>query len=253
MEIRKIPCKTLYLKWNKSRSLDDNDCWFNFNYHKSRPVKTIYDNVYKFKNYRELILTDTEINILKNEFLLNCKDKQNISYRNFIKSFIGHSVLGFEYGIISDYSTWNHFKANYVPKNTFQSETLEFLAEPPFYYFDLEDGEEIQHNKNELEKIKAKNNQEADIKVIENILMPSLNSILEKYGLKYNASGIRFKDYKAYTTLIKKFFDDTIIKELKENGFDVKLNSKIRSFKYDTYLIRKNDIKLKLNNNKELT
>lgn len=250
MEIKKISCETLYLKWDKTRNIDE-DNYFNFSYYKTRPVKTIYHDVYKFKNYRELILTNDEIINFKNKWLF-LAEQNDITYRDFLRNFIKDGILGFSYDIVKEYSPWDHFRFHYARENWFDKGKLEFLAKPPFYYFDLKDGEEVQYNKKELEKIKIKNSQEADIKIIETMLMPSLNNILDKYGLVYNNSGIKFKDYKTYTTIVKKFFEDTVVKDLKENGFDVKLDSKIRSFKYNTYLIRKGDIKLKLNNNKEL-
>lgn len=252
MEIKKIPCKTLYIKWKNYTDFSKDDEWRGFTHHKTRPVKKYDDNLYKFKNYRELVLTTEEIEDFKNSYLIS-KSQESMSYRKFIKNFVGHNVIGFDNETVEDYSTWNHFACRYLRESWSAPAQLELTAEPPFYYFDFDDGEEVPYNEKELAVVKAKNSQEADIKIIENMLMPSLNNILDKYNLLYDHAGIRFKNYKAYTTTIKKLFEDTIVKDLKENGFDAKIDSKIRSFKYDTYLIQKKDLKLKLNNNNELS
>ena len=250
METKKIPCKTFYL-------MTDNNFenWLYESFTRNKPIRRRNCFIYKFKNFREIILTQEELIDFKNSFIHDSKFDYKIY--NLTKYFLNrycytYPSLANDQTVQRTYVPGNHFflakRADYFGKTEIIS-----TLKSPFYYLDLEDAIEIPFSEKELKQLKDEQDQKADIKLIDEMLLPSLNEILEKYGLhKEKGRAIKFKNYTDFTKLFKKLLEESLIKELKESGFEAKLY-KTKSLKWTDIIIDQNDIKLKSKDDNNLT
>jgi len=252
METKKIPCKTVYI-------VSDNafdDAWLFYAVYDNKPKrKRVTHHIYKFKNYRELNLNSNEVESYKNEILNKIDFFAQNQYRKFIKKVTQHDTFDFN---SYEVPFCENEEIYYRPSDHFaiysaSSITKRITLEPPFYYFDLEDAEEVPFSKQELKEIEEIKSQKADLEVINSMLLPSLNMVLQKYGLEKRSpnGGIYFKNYKEYTKVVRDLFEKSIIKDLYEAGFDCKL-SKTRSIKWTDCIIDEDSIRLKHNDDNGL-
>lgn len=101
-------------------------------------------------------------------------------------------------------------------------------------FVSIEDAELITDDsaadKKAKEKVKI---QHSTALMLRSILGPLVDGLCEKYGLVRKDESIYFRDSKAIKAALQSYLDNTIITDLKENGFTIKLNNRYQ--KIDKY------------------
>ena len=245
-----IKCKPFYVKVRKH--YDSNVITFGngSKFTKSRPKQEPDYFLYKFTKYYEIIPTDLE----KSAFIKKHKwDKSNDShgFAQFYKELTNtddypSTVYKYElderhYNFVNVYKTCNWNEQDIYPY------TISFADH--IYIIKLQDGILLtDYTKAELKEQENKRKQEADYKVISGLLKTSIDNILIKYGMELKNSGIRFKNSTEYYKFVKLSLN-RVIEELQENGYNVKLNPRVRSIKYSSIIVDKKDLRLKNEDN----
>jgi hypothetical protein len=89
-------------------------------------------------------------------------------------------------------------------------------------------GKELERSEKDFEYLKKLTNEDAEHKINKAFVENSVNSILSKYGMKFNALEHEISwDNTKLSDLIIDYLNNTMIKELKEIGVDAELNTKI--------------------------
>ena len=100
-------------------------------------------------------------------------------------------------------------------------------------------------NEKDKEAIRKEEAKEQNKKIMNTLLDSSLNEILDKYGLtKKNGEVIHFKDRQYIKEFVKKALEETLLKELKENGIEVRLNNHWNVLTESTTIAYLKDMKL---------
>lgn len=103
----------------------------------------------------------------------------------------------------------------------------------------------LELNERDKEAIRKEEAKEQNKKIMNTLLDSSLNEILDKYGLtKKNGEIIRFKDRQVIKEFVKKALEETLVKELKENGIEIKLNNHWNVLTDSTTIAYLKDMKL---------
>ena len=89
-------------------------------------------------------------------------------------------------------------------------------------------GKELERSEKDFEQLKKLIDKDAEHKLNKAFVEDSVNAVLSKYGMKFNALNheIRWDDAKL-SDLIIDYLNNTMIKELKEIGIDAELNTNI--------------------------
>lgn len=249
MQEKEIKCKPFYVKVAKPQIINTNlNITFggNIRFYKFRPRQEDDYVLYKFSKYYEIIPTEEE----KTTFIEKHKwDSRNQSTgfgqfyneitnsEEYHKSIYRYELIENYYNFVNVYKSTNWYDFDKIPY------TIEFADH--IYIIKIQDGKQItDYTKAELKDRQRKKEQEAEYKVISNILKPSIDAVLIKYGMVLKSDGIHFKDMSEYYKFVKQSLN-TVIQDLNENGYNVKLNPRCRSIKYSSLIVNKKDIKLK--------
>lgn len=85
----------------------------------------------------------------------------------------------------------------------------------------------------------------ANYTIVKEVLGGLVKALCDKWGLKIDyADRITFKDNKCMYEFFKKVFEETVIKDFKDNNLKLKLNGRIQSIKSSSTLFRLTDIKV---------
>ena len=76
------------------------------------------------------------------------------------------------------------------------------------------------------------------------MLKASIDNVLGKYGMELRNDGVRFKNSSEYFKFVKLSLM-SVIDELNKNGYEAKLNPRVRAIKYSSLIVNKKDISLK--------
>lgn len=110
----------------------------------------------------------------------------------------------------------------------------EWCADNEIKFVSIEDAEVITDDsaadKKAKEKIKI---QHSTALMLKSILGPLVDSLCEKYGLVRKDESIYFRDSKAIKVALQSYLENTIVADLKENGFTMKPNNRYQ--KIDKY------------------
>ena len=243
MQEIKIDSKPFYVKIHTDDKTGElrYDCYMKFT--KSRPKQESGFKLFKFTKYYEIIPTEQE----KQAFINKYKARQ---YGEGLKTFYNEVTNSEDYGtklygneIINHIWDYVHFTKIYKSGNDPKEWTITFADH--IYIIKFNDGELItDYSKAELRERKEKSEQEAEYKVISNILKESIDAILEKHGMELKDDGIKFKNSSEYYKFVKLSLNN-VIDELNKNGYCAKLNPRVRSIKYSSVIVNKKDLRLK--------
>ena len=77
-------------------------------------------------------------------------------------------------------------------------------------------------------------------------MLSSVQAICDKWGLEYDSNWgrIRFKDLTSMKTFFGKVFEDTVIRDFKESGIELKFNKRIANIKLSSELFNIDRMKL---------
>lgn len=85
----------------------------------------------------------------------------------------------------------------------------------------------------------------ANYTIVKEVLGGLVKALCDKWGLKIDyADRITFKDNKCMYEFFKKVFEETVIKDFKDNNLKLKLNGRIQNIKSSSTLFRLTDIKV---------
>lgn len=245
-----IKCKPFYIKIYKHYDLNTlsfgNGCKFT----KSRPKQEPDYLLYKFTKYYEIIPTDSEkLAFIKKHEWDKQSDAHNFGqfYRELTQSNDYPSNV-YRYELVDNYYDFvNAYKTCGWGLEAKYPYTITFAEH--MYIVKLQDGILLtDYTKTELKEQENKRKQEADYRVISGLLKTSIDNILIKYGMELRDSGIRFKNSTEYYKFVKLSLN-RVIEELEQNGYNVKLNPRVRSIKYSSLIVDKKDLKLKNEDN----
>lgn len=113
----------------------------------------------------------------------------------------------------------------------------------------------IKPSKNEIRKQKKNALKESNQKIISQVLLPNINAVLDKYGMivktYMSRKFISFKKHEDVYLFFKKYFEETVEKDLKEMGLEAHFNKRIRTINEFSPLIDLKDINIKESNENE--
>ena len=240
MQLNEIKCKAFYMRCR----INNNTGQVNFRWGKQTKTRPNQENgevIYKFTKYYEIIPTEEE--------KINFKARYELGHDNSIGIIEFYNFL---MNIDQSDNNWarddlhsQDFLSVYV-RHDYQTNKHTIVLPDRFLIIKKIDGEIVKgFKKSELDKKEKIAKQEADFKVMTSILKISLDNICDKYGMKLTSNGIYFIDRICYNKFIRESLNNTIIKELNENGYDAKINPRIQAIKYNTQLVTKKDLKFK--------
>ena len=212
---------------------------------KARPKQKYGYRLYKFTRYYEIIPTEKE----KHDFVKKYEwSKNGKSFADFYKEITGNTDY-FEtvycYELAEDYYNFVNFRKSGSFNTNWDKIPYTVTFANHMYIIKLEDGELItDYSKAEILKKQKESEQEAEFKVISNMLKVSIDNILSKYGMELRNDGVRFKNSSEYFKFVKLSLM-SVVDELNKNGYEAKLNPRVRAIKYSSLIVNKKDIRLK--------
>ena len=151
----------------------------------------------------------------------------------------------YRYELVEDYYNFVDFRKSGNFNTDFDKIPYTVTFADHMYIIKLEDGKLItDYSKAEILEKQKKSEQEAEFKVISNVLKVSVDNILGKYGMELRNDGVRFKNSSEYFKFVKLSLM-SVIDELNKNGYEAKLNPRVRAIKYSSLIVNKKDISLK--------
>ena len=134
---------------------------------------------------------------------------------------------------------WSILNKKLTPYDTKESFVIvcrngEWCTDNEINFVSIEDAELITDDsaadKKAKEKVKI---QHSTALMLKSILGPLVDSLCEKYGLVRKDESIYFKDSKAIKAALQSYLENTVVADLKENGFTIKPNNRYQ--KIDKY------------------
>ena len=107
-----------------------------------------------------------------------------------------------------------------------------------------------EYNKTEQNKLKEIERRKSERNVIEKLLLNTVVSIAEEYGIEYCEGIFKFKGRKELNKFIYDALNETIFKKLRENGFVVYKTGYNRNLKEESPLFTINDLGIPKEENK---
>lgn len=95
-------------------------------------------------------------------------------------------------------------------------------------------------------RLELKKNKLADQKLLNTILSSNITAICNKYGLMKENNTIYFKNKDTMFAFFKKAFEETVIKDFKENGIEVNLNRRLQRISDTSPLFRLDNMRVNL-------
>lgn len=245
MQVKVIDSKPFWVKVPKHYETGEYLLSGRTKFTKARPKQEYGYQLYKFTRYYEIIPTEEE----KHNFVKKYEwSKNGKSFADFYKEITGNTdyfKTVYRYELAEDYYSFVNFYKS-ASFNTNQDKipyTVTFANH--MYIIKLEDGELItDYSKAEILKKQKQSEQEAEFKVISNVLKTSIDNILSKYGMELRDDGVRFKNSSEYFKFVKLSLM-SVVDELNKNGYEAKLNPRVRAIKYSSLIVNKKDMRLK--------
>lgn len=207
----------------------------NFKYHQlkhNRPGLRFLDyerytcnKIYKF-SYTEEELDDYISNWIKNHStnLITKNEIDTFSLEAFFTYLNTDDTLEYNNNIFI-YSDWSNTNPLYLDgavwyRSSHINELTIHKPENDIYLFKRQDLVPLELNSKEKNYIANKVKREVEIKLIDNFLVGSLETCLQKYGLVYENGNIYVtNDYKLARVGLQNLIKDTILKDIEQLGF----------------------------------
>ena len=245
MQIKVIDSKPFWVKVPKHYETGEYLLLSGTKFTKARPKQEEGYRLYKFTRYYEIIPTEKE----KSDFVKKYEwSKNGKSFADFYKEITGNTdyfKTVYRYELVEDYYNFVDFRKSGNFNTDFDKIPYTVTFADHMYIIKLEDGKLItDYSKAEILEKQKKSEQEAEFKVISNVLKASIDNILGKYGMELRNDGVRFKNNSEYFKFVKLSLM-SVIDELNKNGYEAKLNPRVRAIKYSSLIVNKKDISLK--------
>ena len=245
MQIKVIDSKPFWVKAPKHYETGEYLLLSGTKFTKARPKQEEGYRLYRFTRYYEIIPTEKE----KSDFVKKYEwSKNGKSFADFYKEITGNTdyfKTVYRYELVECYYNFVDFRKSGNFNTDFDKIPYTVTFADHMYIIKLEDGKLItDYSKAEILEKQKKSEQEAEFKVISNVLKASIDNILGKYGMELRNDGVRFKNSSEYFKFVKLSLM-SVIDELNKNGYEAKLNPRVRAIKYSSLIVNKKDISLK--------
>lgn len=216
--------------------------YFWFKFYKTRPVKTEDNKIYKINKIYKVFFNKEDI---KETFRLQVSPTNTHAFTDdFFKMYL-HTLQPSERSILHIVQDKEGTRENaVVARENIEDEIF-------FEIFSEQDLIELTNlSAADKKYIEQKEQKEVDKKLINTVLLSSVQAICDKWGLEYDSNWgrIRFKDSASMKTFFAKVFEDTVIKDFKESGIELKFNKRIANIKLSSELFNIDRMKLMLDN-----
>ena len=178
-------------------------------------------------SYKRRKITDPNEIILDCEIIgINDDDKDHDDYTDSRE--LALKSMGFDIKSHEIYGALAFVKEKDVKVGSCGIETVVVNGSIYYKYALIIDGKELERSDKDNEQITKFINEEAERQANKVFVEDSVNAVLSKYGMKFNALNHEVSwDNDNLSNLIIDYLNNTMIKELKEIGVDAELNTNI--------------------------
>lgn len=212
--------------------------YFQFRFYKTRPVKTEDNKIYKINKIYKVFFDKDDI---KDTFSFYTAPSNTHAFTDdFFKKYLATLQPSERSGLHIVQDKEGTRETVIVAKENIKDEIF-------FEIFSERDLIELTNlTAADKRNIEQKEQKEVDKKLINTVLLSSVQAICDKWGLEYDSNWgrIRFKDLTSMKTFFGKVFEDTVIRDFKESGIELKFNKRIANIKLSSELFNIDRMKL---------